>query len=214
MSIAPFKTDQELLTFARKFFANRVQTFKKDIAICLTPNEREEHAYFPALIICIAFVDLLSGLHAGTLHNQKLEELKAYASKFMKPDYTPQGLDILYEFLRHKVAHLAYPYVVFDTWTNKKFRDQPRRFVTWTINETEQRPAIAITKYPTPCQLTQTPTPWPVSYDCRIEVNVRGVAIDIVWSIEGYLQHLQSDQEARERFAKCMKDYFPSDQCR
>jgi hypothetical protein len=104
--------------------------------------------------------------------------------------------------------------VVFDTWTNKKFRDQPRRFVTWTINETEQRPAIAITKYPTPCQLTQTPTPWPVSYDCRIEVNVRGVAIDIVWSIEGYLQHLQSDQEARERFAKCMKDYFPSDQCR
>ena len=72
MSIAPFKTDQELLTFARKFFANRVETFKKDIAICLTPNEREEHAYFPALIICIAFVDLLSGLHAGALHNQKL----------------------------------------------------------------------------------------------------------------------------------------------
>jgi hypothetical protein len=153
--------------------AGRVETFEKDIAICLTPDERGRHAYFPALIICIAFVDLLSGLHAGTLHKQKLKELKAYASKFMKPDYAPEGLDILYEFLRHKIAHLAYPYVVFDTWTNKKFRDQPRQFVTWTIHETEQKPAIAITKYPTPCQLTQTPTPWPVSYDCLIEVWVR-----------------------------------------
>ena len=34
MSIAPFKTDQDLLAFARKFFANRVETFEKDIAIC------------------------------------------------------------------------------------------------------------------------------------------------------------------------------------
>ena len=34
MSIARFKTDEELLKFARKFFANRIDTFRKDIAIC------------------------------------------------------------------------------------------------------------------------------------------------------------------------------------
>ena len=66
MSIAHFKTDEELVSFARKFFANRVETFRKDIAICMRPKRRQ-HAYFPALIICIAFADLLSALYAGKL---------------------------------------------------------------------------------------------------------------------------------------------------
>jgi hypothetical protein len=119
-------------------------------------------------------------------------------------------LDILYECLRHKVAHLAYPYAVFDTHTKKKFRDQPRRFVTWSIHETERRPAIEIIDCPTQ-QLVKTPTPWPVAYDCRIEVSVRSLAIDIVRSIEAYLQHLRSDPKTRENFAECMKEYFPVD---
>jgi hypothetical protein len=202
MSIAPFKNEEELLTFARKFFANRVETFRKDIAICLTTNERGQHAYFPALIICIACADLLSGLYAGTLYNQGLQELKQYAKKFMKPEYSSDGccLEILYECLRHKVAHLAYPYAVFDTTTarSRTFDGQPRRRVTWTIHETEQRPAIKIIDYSTPKQLVKTPTPWPVLYDSRIEVSVRSLAIDIVWSIEGYLQDLKSKPEARE----------------
>jgi hypothetical protein len=207
MSIAPFKNDEELLTFARKFFANRIETFRKDIAVCLTPNEHGQHAYFPALIICIAFADLLSGLYAGTLYDQKLNELGEYAKKFMKPEYTcdPRRLEILYKCLRHKVAHLAYPYAVCDITTSD---GQPRR-VTWSIHETEQRPAIKIIEYSPPEQLEKTPTPWPVSYDCRIEVGVRSLAIDIVWSIEKYLWHLQSDGLAREHFGECMQQYFP-----
>jgi len=144
MSIAPFNNNEELVTFARRFFANRVETFRKDIAICLTPNERGQHAYFPASIICIAFADLMSGLYAGTLYDQKLEELTQYANEFMKPEYTRDRLEILYECLRHKVAHLAYPYAVFDTTTarSKTLRHQSKRLVTWAIHETEQRPAI------------------------------------------------------------------------
>ena len=214
MSIAPFKSDEELLTFARKFFANRVETFRKDIAICLTPNERGQHAYFPALIICIAFAELLSSLYAGSIAKQglKLEELKRYAAEFMKPDYTADCMDMLYEFLRHKVAHLAYPYAVFDTSTKAaRFSDQPRRRVTWTIHETERRPAIEIVDCSTPKQLVQTPTPWPVTYDCRIEVSVRSLAIDIVWSIEKYLKDLKSNSETQNNFAICMKHYFPFD---
>ena len=114
MSIAYFKNDEDLLGFAREFFANRVETFEKDIAICLTPNERKEHAYFPALIICIGFADLRSGLYAGTLYDQGLKELKQYAKALMEPEYTDdlRCLGLLYECLRHKVAHLAYPYPV------------------------------------------------------------------------------------------------------
>jgi hypothetical protein len=134
----------------------------------------------------------------------------------MKAEYTSGHcrLEILYECLRHKVAHLASPYAVFDTATatSKTFRGQPRRRVTWTIHEAEHRPAIAIIDY-LPCilRLVKTPTPWPVSYDCRIEVSVRSLAIDIVRSIEGYLQDLQSNPKARENFAKCMEYYFPVD---
>jgi hypothetical protein len=40
MSIAPFSSDAHLLKFAKWFFQNRLETFRKDIAICMTPNSR------------------------------------------------------------------------------------------------------------------------------------------------------------------------------
>jgi hypothetical protein len=112
MSIADFKSDRELVAFARAFFSNRVGSFRKDIAICMKRDAHGHHAYFPALITCIAFADLLSGLYAGKLQYHGPKELKRYAEKFMKAEYTSdtRRLDILYEFLRHKIAHLAYPY--------------------------------------------------------------------------------------------------------
>jgi hypothetical protein len=179
-------------------------------------DARGDHAYFPALITCIAFADLLSGLYAGDLRNQRLKELKRYAGKFMKAEYTsdPRRLDILYEALRHKIAHLAYPYPVFDTVTKQAFQGQQRRRVTWTVYASKRRPAIAIDDLPKPKLLVKTLRPWPVSYNCRIEVSVRSFQSDVVRSIHGpsgYLQHLKSDQEARAHFAKCMIEYFPRD---
>ena len=88
MSIARFKNVEELLGFAREFFDNRVETFQKDIAICRTPDARGQHAYFPALITCIAFAELLSGCNAGRLNGLKLKDLEQYAKDFMEPDYT------------------------------------------------------------------------------------------------------------------------------
>jgi hypothetical protein len=208
VSIAHFKSDdEELLGFAREFFDGRVETFQKDIAICRTADAGGRHAYFPALITCIAFAELLSGLYAGRLSDLKLKDLEQYAQDFMEPEYTSdhRRLELLYECLRHKVAHLAYPYAVMP-------HGKPRRLVTWSIHETEERPAIEMVDYSPPRLLVQTRRPWPVSYDCRIEVRVGSLAIDIVNSIygqSGYLKHLQSDRKAREDFAKCMRNYFP-----
>jgi hypothetical protein len=212
MDMARCETHEDWARFTRQFFASRIETFRKDIAICLTPNERKQHAYFPALIICVAFAELLSGLYAGTLQDQGLDKLQQYAKHFMKPEYTDDArlLELLYFCLRHKVAHLAYPYTVFDTHSLPKTRlhKHPRRRVTWAIHEFEQRPAIKITDYPTP-QPVNTPTPWAVSYDCLLEVGLRSLANDVVWSTEGYLRHLQIDQVALKHFKKCMEDYFP-----
>jgi hypothetical protein len=211
MSIRPFKSDKELVKFARAFLRDRIKVFHKDVAICMT-RKRGHHAYFPALITCIAFTDLMSGLYAGTLLHQRLEELKRYAGKFMKAEYTSDTLrlDILYEFLRHKIAHLAYPYPVFDTDTKQKtFQGQSRRRVTWIVYTSKRRPAVKVVDYSAPQFLVKTVRPWPVSYNCLIEVSIGSFKIDIVSSISRYLRHLQSDRNAREHFARCMIDYFP-----
>ena len=213
MSIAPFSSDSDLLKFAKWFFRNRLETFRKDIGICMTPNSRGEHAYFPALIICIAFADLLSGLHAGKLW-PRLQDLKRYAAKFIRhPEYTPYHLNLLYECLRHKVAHLAYPYAVFDTAGSKIFKGQQRHhLVTWRINASDRRPAIELVKYTSTRTLAKDRTPWRVPYDARIKVRVRRFHMDIIKSIggpRGYLKHLESNAAARENFAAFMREYYP-----
>ena len=125
MSIAHFKNEAELLGFAREFFDNRVETFQKDIAICRTPDAFGQHAYFPALITCIAFAELLSGCYAGRLNGLELKHLEQYAKDFMEPEYTfdRRNLELLYECLRHKVAHLAYPYAVVPHRQTKTIGD-------------------------------------------------------------------------------------------
>jgi hypothetical protein len=129
-------------------------------------------------------------------------------------EYTAIRLDLLYEFLRHKIAHLAYPYPVFDTDTKPKTfaHRRRRRRVTWTVYAGKRRPAIKIVYYSKPQQLKKTSTPWPVSFDCRMKISVPSLQDDVMASIygpSGYLQHLRSSRKAREHFAACMKVYFP-----
>src|SRR6266404_9591354 len=103
MPVLAFTTDADVVEFAKKFLLDEhVERFKKDIAICLRPDdERRSHAYFPALITCIAFAELLSGLHAGNLELGGLKKLKDYASDFMDPTiYDADRLEILYEMFR------------------------------------------------------------------------------------------------------------------
>ena len=87
MPVLSFKSDADVVKFARKFLDEHVQRFHKDIDICLRPMDDvyRSHAYFPALITCIAFAELLSGLHAGKMEGDGLKKLKDYASNFMNP---------------------------------------------------------------------------------------------------------------------------------
>jgi hypothetical protein len=88
----------------------------------------------------------------------------------MKSEYTHDRLNILYECFRHKIAHLAYPYAVFDTLTKPKTFPPhgKQRRVIWTVYASPRRPAIEIEDLTAPLFLKKTPTPWAVSYNCRI----------------------------------------------
>jgi hypothetical protein len=211
MTIAPFTSDQKLVSFARSFLRDRVGPFRADVKICSTAANGHR-AEFPALITCIGFADFLSGLYAGNLGGNGLSNLKNYAAKFMDAGkYDPLRLEILYLMFRHKLAHLSFPHFVFDTATRKEFQGQKHRRITWTVYSGKRPIPIELIDHPLK-YLEKSVRPWCMSYNCRAVVSVRTFQIDIVKSIygpAGYLQCLQSDLTAREHFAKCMKIIFP-----
>jgi hypothetical protein len=210
MSITPFSSDKELLEYARWFLRDRVNVFRKDVAICMSANSKGEHAYFPALITCIAFADFLSGLYAGKLDYPRLPDLEAYISKFFRNKVDYVHISIVYVMFRHKIAHLAYPYLVFDTASKKL--PPPNRRITWTVGIYRRKKPIDLIDYPTTKTISRTKTAWAVTYTSRIKISLTALRIDIINSIygpSGYLQHLRSDKTARNHFARCMLEYAP-----
>jgi hypothetical protein len=97
----------------------------------------------------MGFADLLSGLYAGNIEGHDLKELKSYAARFMDAKhYDPHLLDILYLAFRHKIAHLASPYLVFDTATRKEFEGKKQRLVTWTVYHTKRAVPVELEDHP------------------------------------------------------------------
>ena len=211
-NVPSFESKAKLLGFAKQFLRDQVEGFRKDIAICLTMDRRGRHAYFPALIRCISFLDFLGGLHAGDIETHSLRELRGYANRFMDgADYDELRLSILYEGFRHKIAHLSDPYPVFDSSTKSKIFAAPHRRIAWTVYAGKRQPAIKLIPYPKPILLKKARTPWAVSYNHRIQISLRSFANDIVKSINGpsgYLRQLQSDSLARKNFEKAMQKFF------
>jgi hypothetical protein len=211
MTIAPFSSDKQLISFAKIFFREKAVTFRHDVDICLTASAAQSHAYFPALLLCIGFLDLLSGLHAGRLEHHGLAELKKYAKRFMNGvEYHPLYLEILYLAFRHKLAHLSVPYLVFDTATKPSYSGRPRR-ITWKVNAGRRKPPIEIIDFPAR-YMKRSLRPWPVDYNSRIIIGLRSFQIDIVKSIygpKGFLKHLENDTSAQARFTRCLKVLYP-----
>jgi len=233
MSIRPFQTNTELLKYSRVLLRVMVGNYRKDMSICLRRSGGTmrriggsvrrvggSHAYFPALMTSIGFLDFLSGLYAGTLERHSLHELKAYAGKFMNAStYDTLRLEILYEMFRHKLAHLGYLPVVFDTTktrqkkSNQLLRQRPRR-ITWSVYTSMRKQPIEIEDFTTPRYLKSKHYPaWRIPYDCRIYISLRRLQTDIIKSIygrrSGYLRALEGDSRLREHFATCMRYYFP-----
>jgi hypothetical protein len=164
---------------------------------------------FPALFICIAFTDLLGGLHAGKLW-PNLEDLKRYAAKFIRHSgYTPDQLNMLYECLRHKVAHLTYPYAVFDTVASKIFKSQPKRLVTWTIYDRRPQSNSSSTRARVSLRKTKRRGAFRTMLGSKFECADFTYIIKSIRGPRGYLKHLESDTGARGNFAKFLKGYFP-----
>lgn len=213
----PFSTDKDVLNFAKIFLHQRSSGFKKDIDICLTAKEtrfnKRDHAYLPALLICVSFLDFLSGLYAGKVIGHGPSEFISYVRRFMRADrYDDYDLKVLYAGLRHKVAHLSHPYFVLDTSKEPARFGDARRRIAWTIYASARKNPIELTTYPDIRTISSQPTPWPVRYDCRINVSIVSLARDARRSLNGprgYIAALATDANLRVNFKKCMKSFYP-----
>jgi len=208
MPIYPFKTDKELCNFARVFIKHLEDNLHKNIQICLTKNKSGSHAYFPALMACFGYLEMLAGFYIGDTYPTRGSKngIWKYMYEYMDRNiYSEKIYKAIYYSVRHKVAHQSHPcFVTYDKKNKLRF--------TWTITAAGNRPAVSLKKVGK-TYLKQKKgklrSPWPVWYDHLLKIHLRSFKCDIVTTGDKYLSFLSSDPVLRTNFAKCMKEYFP-----
>jgi hypothetical protein len=101
-----FPDKNELRRFARNFIKERIDSLQKDVMHCL----QLPYAPFPAILYCLATIDLLGSLCYGQKNS------RTYMHSFM--GYTQEQSKLITQIFRHKLVHLAQPRPVFSY--NKK----------------------------------------------------------------------------------------------
>ncbi len=213
MTIQPFKSDVEVVKFARSWLRVMSRFVRKNVRCCLTATEKDEVAWFPALMESCAFLDLLAGLYCGC-KVASVADVRAYASRFLDPKHYPPGeLDILWTGFRHKIAHQAHPNYVLDTKREKIAG--PRRRIVWSVDSKDLKPSLQLVKVDEQDSLS-SPKPmvrWRVPYGYRITISPLRLQIDLrnsMYGPKGYLKWLEGSRVGREYFTKSMLRFFPS----
>lgn len=103
-----FLQQNELVSHARGFVENRVNSLESDARHCLPEDPNDKRiAPFPILLYCFATIDLLGALMSGRADKNANPTLQSihYMTSFMI--YNPGDAKILLELFRHKLVHLA-----------------------------------------------------------------------------------------------------------
>ena len=208
-----FETDTQRIRFARSFIDHRLSGFKKDIRACLTPDPYTgKHAYFPALITCIAMLELMSGLYKGNIgHIKSFERILYFRSLFMdKTIYSPLIMKVLYSVMRHKIAHLSHPYMITDTRNEPNLKSYGKKMrITWYVTEESTRPAIEL--FEKKGTVTRSPRPpWPVIFDHVLLIHLKSFSADIVSAVNQYEDKLigVNNYLLRHRFEKAILHFY------
>lgn len=208
MPVYDITTDDGVIRFAKIFVRRRLKGFKKDIDICLKPDENKSHAYMPALMACFSLLDLFSGLYAGQMSGHNHEQLIKYMRDFAPPNrYDDYCLKVAYVGFRHTLAHLSHPYFVLNTGKDNRLK-QKQMLLTWTISEEENDPPIELITLQKPKKIKRQPTPWALSYDHRIHISIPSLARDTVDTAPRYLAKLEHDEDLQVKFRKCMCEFY------
>jgi len=207
----------EIVKFANWFCDERIQTFQKDMNICMTPNRHGSHAYVPAVMGCASFIELFAGLFAGCINRSVgIKHILNFTKSFLdSSEFTEECVCLFFAMYRHKVAHLSRPYSVFDSYdVNKKnplLNYLQRRF-TWKITATETKPAIQIISQTGEVPKYRRPSWKTAQYTHICEIHLKRLIMELPKAVSGssgYLKRLSADPKVRANFKKCMDSFYP-----
>lgn len=191
------------LAFANRFIEMRIAGFRKDMAICLTPDKDNSHAYFPALMTCSAHLELFAGLRAGNLDLGvgALKAIESFRTLYLPMGcYTNENLAILHRGCRHRIAHVGAPNVVHK---------HDGKHITWSIYEIrEGKPALELV--PQVGTLKVTPTPWPVRYDHRFHISLPAFQNDLEIAVASYQRDLAARSDLQALFSRAIEPCYPT----
>ncbi len=214
MSSSP--SESEILAFAKWFCEERIETFRKDMRICMTADEQGRHAYMPALMGCASFIELFSGLCAGKVSSVGINNILRFTSRYLDTtEFSEERICIFFEMFRHKVAHVTRPYSVFDSHDvrqNSPLMRYPRRRLTWRITASYQKPSIQIIAKVGNIKRARRPEWKSAAYTHICKVNLKRMIQQLKEAItdqNGYLNSISIESDIRRKFVKCMDSFYP-----
>lgn len=207
--IAHRGTPGDLGTFAERFITGRLAGFDKDLRICLTgvpsaTRPGKTHAYFPALAACCATLEYLTALHRGSTHGIGWQQVRDFALEYLpQPDYNEETIRVLFDAIRHPVAHRG---IASGVWVDRTNGPNNGRRLVWRVSADARRPACHVDAEPG--KLTQDP-PWPTVYTHRVHVHLRSLWIDLRRGGEQLATDIRSSEALLQHFIACMRQMYP-----
>ena len=200
---------ENISEFAKRFIAGRLAGFDKDMRICLTgvPSPTRPgltHAYFPALATCCSTLEYLTALHRGNTHGVGWQQVRDFATAYLpQPDYDAEVVRVLFDALRHPVAHRG---IASGVWVDRSNGPNHGRRVVWKVSADARRPACQVLSEPG--LLTRDP-PWSTQYTHRVHVHLRGLWVDLRRAGTKLTKDIRSSHELQQNFLACMRQMYP-----
>ena len=196
--------------FAGKFIQGRLAGFEKDMKICLTPANLEvgsgvTHAYFPALSACCGTLEYLTALYRGNTNGIGWQQIADFADRYLpQPDFDRGTMRVLFEALRHPVAHRG---IASGIWVDRNHGPGRGRRLTWHISADAKRPACEVVAEVG--QLTRDP-PWHCRYTHRVHIHLRTLWTDIRNAATMYSKEIARNHKLQANFEDCMRQLYPT----
>jgi hypothetical protein len=156
----------------------------------------------PAFLICMAHLDLFSGLNRGQLGCGR-KPIQIFLDTYSDaPSYSLENVTILYEGFRHHIAHCGGPSVPIAKFDKR---------MAWRLHDKRRgtHSALELVRESLPVKKNRRVYPWPIEMDHRFEICLRTLHKDILKAVRRYANALRDDALVRERFDRAIQAYFP-----
>jgi hypothetical protein len=197
---------EPIQSFAPEYVRQRMFGFEKDARICLTSanhpfENRPTVAFFPAVGLCCATLEHLSALYSGNTNGPRVEnDIWPFSDKYL-PAYSRDSVKVLFEAIRHGVAHRG---IAARVWEEKQ-KNRPQRIFTWRVSAADESPSLRILEI----QGEASPAPWPCVYTHRIDIFLGRLWKDVRDAGNSYAHDLATDAELLPAFSRCMEKFYP-----